>query len=186
MNWLRRKLRELWRRLLHRNRHMVVRIPHPQNRQQPFDHDQRPPFAPGFNPVAEALRQIFAVRHRAEERWAFHPVGPDGRVQGKVEQWFRESDAMVAQTDYHKVCTCSGQIVSPDQIRGRCWCGGYDDEIGRCQANGCGLPLCRRHQYTFANDTATIMLCGRHYREAVDALNTWKSLDLLQPTRRPQ
>jgi len=184
MSWW-EKLCELWDRLFHRNRHAVVRIPPPANWERPFNHGSRRPFTPGFNPVAEALRQIFATRHRAEERRAFRVIGPDGTVDEQIEEWFREGDTMVARKHQVKVRTCSGQIVTADQIRGVCWCGGYDDVIEHCQANGCGLPLCRFHKYIFSNNTTTVVLCERHYRAAVDAFNTWQALDREQQARRP-
>ena len=174
MTWLRNYLRGLRGRLFSRNRNRLVRIPPPPLNGQ-TNPGARPPFPPGVNPMAEALRRFFGASDRAEERRAFRPIGPDGTVDETVEEWFRQGDENVARTHRTKVVTCSGEIVPADKLQGVCWCGGFDDLIAHCQC--CGVPLCRLHRRLFRSGSGEMMLCDRHYRQAADAFNTWESLD---------
>ena len=180
MNWLTNSLRGLRGRLFRRNR--VVRIPPPPGQPSQANPSASPPFPPGVNPMAETLRRFFATRDRALERHAFRPIGPDGTVDETVEEWFRDGDENIARTHHIKVVTCSGEIVAPDRLQGVCWCTGYDDVIARCQA--CGLPLCRLHRRVFHSESGEVVLCDRHYRDAVDAFNTWQALDRQRQARR--
>lgn len=183
MNWWNRLRQAIRRRFLPLRPGRVVRMARPGNtdRQQPENH--RPPFPQAPNLMAEALRRIFDTRDRAEERRAFRPVGPDGTVDETVEEWFRQGDELVARTLHTRVLTCSGEIVPADRLQGVCSCGGYDDVIARCRA--CGRPLCRLHKRVFHTESGETVLCDQHYRDAVNAFNTWRALDAQRQERRP-
>lgn len=141
--------------------------------QQVVEPPRRTP--PQVNPAQYALHETFSPRHAAEEQVAFRPVGQEGIVTQQTEEWFRDGNSMRSRVRHTKVVTVSGEIVTADKIKGRCWCRGYDDVIARCE--WCGCALCRLHVRTFTGPDGQRILCDRHYHQALNQFNTWDALD---------
>jgi hypothetical protein len=168
-------LRDMWRRMFRRNHGGVVVIP---RREEPRQHSSGNT-PPRISPLEHALQEIFRTRHRAEDHRVFRPVNAQGMVTEQVQEWFREGDSMVSRTRKTMVVSCSGSIVPAERLQGVCSsCGGYDDDIARCQAVcGCGVSLCRLCRRLFPQPSGTVTLCDRHFRMYVNSFDTWRALE---------
>lgn len=175
-----------WRWFPNRNRQVTVL--RPVQRQSPAEagNPRRMPRAnQRANPAMEAIREIFAPRHAAEEQVVFTRIRRDGVVVEKSEEWFREGNTMKTVSRRSVVVTCSGEVVSPANIKARCsTCGGFDSHIARCSHPECGVALCRLHQRLFVLSSPPVVLCDRHYREAIAAFDTWTAFDQRKPPIR--
>ena len=130
------------------------------------------------NPAMEALREVFAPRHAAEEQVVFTSIRCDGVVVEKSEEWFREGNSMKTVSKRNAVVTCSGEIVSPADIKAKCaTCGGFDSHVARCSHPQCGVALCQLHLRTFLNGSTAVVLCERHFQDALRSFDTWAALD---------
>ena len=175
MNWFLRLLNALRQRLGRRTARPRVTVLQrgPLTLQPPATGQQhhRPP----VNAAQYALHETFPSCHAAEEETAFRFVGPDGVVEKQLEEWFREGNSMRQRMRITKVVTVSKEIVAVDQLKGICWCGGYDDLIARCAL--CARALCRLHTRRLDHPDGQLILCDQHYRQLLNQLNTWELLD---------
>jgi hypothetical protein len=136
------------------------------------------------NPALQALSEIFAPRHAAEDQVQFKTIGPDGTTIEKSEEWFREGNALKTVSKRGFVVTCSGEIVAPENIKVKCsTCGGFDLHIARCSHPQCGVALCRLHQRVFAGASGSAIFCEKHYLAAIESFDTWAAFDRAKTNR---
>ena len=131
------------------------------------------------NPVQTAIQDIFSPKHADIEQTAYKVIGKDGVVED-YEIWEREGNSMKVTHRKTKVITCTGSIVSPDQIKGICEdCkhgSSYSEDIFRCMH--CGKFLCLLHVKKITLENGEIVtLCNRHLKAQLRRYNLWEKLD---------
>lgn len=131
------------------------------------------------NFLSDIAEQIFAPRHGAEDHIDYQQIGESGSVLRESESWERENNSMRITRRKSMVVTCSGEVVEAEQVRCKCGeCGGYDVQLFRCSR--CGQPLCHLHALILIQPTGPIILCRKHFKDAVNSWNTWNAIDQAQ------
>lgn len=137
-------------------------------------HNQR------VNPIQSAIQNIFSPKHADIEQTAYKTIGKDGVVDEDIEIWERQGNSMKVTHRKTKVITCTGAIVSPDQIKGICGdCkhgSSYTEDIFRCMH--CGKILCVLcvKKITLENGEL-VTLCNRHSEAQLIRYNLWERFD---------
>jgi hypothetical protein len=142
-----------------------------------------PPLSPeGRHIASRVLHQALAPRHADESHMLFRPIGEDGDVIQRSEEWHRDGAGMKSVEKECHVTTTTGDIVPPKDIRIQCFvCRGYDAVGSHCR---CGIALCRRH--TFRDPVDGSPLCPTCNAQALELFDTWAAHDRQQTPRQPE
>lgn len=132
-----------------------------------------PPGLPPHNRGPQARPNNFPPRHLDQEQTAFRPISPEGLFMKRTEEWTRQGNTAISRVQQTLVVTNSGEVVRPEQVRLKCFCGGYENVVHHCRV--CGRGLCRLCVRRFRSpDGAELILCERDLRLAIDAFDTWQ------------